>query len=60
MGAILTAGLMLEHLGWTEEAGRIEQAVRWAVEEDRTTADIGGKLGTKEVGAAIADRLKKA
>ena len=34
MGAILTAGMMLEHLGWTEEAGRIEEAVRWAVENE--------------------------
>jgi 3-isopropylmalate dehydrogenase len=58
MGAILTAGLMLEHLGWTEEAQRIEDAVRWAVDQDRTTADIGGKLGTREVGDAIASRLR--
>ena len=58
MGAILTAGLMLEHLGWTEEARRIESAVRWAVDNDRTTADIGGRLGTREVGDAIAARLK--
>jgi 3-isopropylmalate dehydrogenase len=57
MGAILTAGLMLEHLGWTEEAQRIEQAVRWAVEHDRTTSDIGGSLGTQEVGTAIAQQL---
>jgi 3-isopropylmalate dehydrogenase len=57
MGAILTAALMLEHLGWNEEAQRIEQAVRWAVENDRTTSDIGGALGTREVGAAIAQRL---
>jgi 3-isopropylmalate dehydrogenase len=58
MGAILTVGLMLEHLGWTEEARRIEEAVRWAVEEDRTTSDIGGTLGTREVGEAIATRLR--
>jgi len=57
MGAILTAALMLEHLGWNEEAQRIEQAVRWAVENDRTTSDIGGTLGTREVGAAVAQRL---
>ncbi len=42
MGAILTAALMLEHLAWAEEARRIEEAVRWAVENDRTTSDIGG------------------
>jgi 3-isopropylmalate dehydrogenase len=58
MGAILTASLMLEHLGWKEEAQRIETAVRWAVENDRTTADIGGALGTREVGDEIAQRLK--
>jgi hypothetical protein len=28
------------------------------VENDRTTADIGGRLGTREVGEAIADRLR--
>ena len=43
---------MLEHLGWTEEARRIEDAVRWAVENEQTTADIGGRLGTREVGDA--------
>jgi 3-isopropylmalate dehydrogenase len=58
MGAILTAALMLEHLGWTEEAGRLESAVRWAVENDKTTADIGGALGTREVGEAIQARLR--
>jgi 3-isopropylmalate dehydrogenase len=58
MGAILTAALMLEHLGWTEEAGRLESAVRWAVDNDKTTADIGGRLGTREVGEAIQARLR--
>lgn len=58
MGAILTAGLMLEHLGWTEEAASIEAAVGWAVETGRTTSDVGGTLGTREVGDAIAQRLR--
>jgi 3-isopropylmalate dehydrogenase len=58
MGAILTAGLMLEHLGWTEEAARIESAVRWALQEERTTTDLGGKLGTRAVGDAICERLR--
>jgi 3-isopropylmalate dehydrogenase len=57
MGAILTAALMLEHLGWTDEARRIEDAVRWAVETEKTTVDIGGRLGTREVGDAIVSRL---
>jgi 3-isopropylmalate dehydrogenase len=58
MGAILTAALMLQHLGWTEEAARIEEAVEWAVRDGVTTADIGGTKGTKEVGEAIAARLR--
>ncbi len=58
MGAILTAGLMLEQLGWTEEARRVEAAVRWAVENERTTADVGGTLGTRAVGDAICERLR--
>jgi 3-isopropylmalate dehydrogenase len=58
MGSILTAALMLDHLGWTEEARRLEEAVRWAVDTDCTTADIGGRLGTREVGDAIARRLR--
>jgi 3-isopropylmalate dehydrogenase len=58
MGAILTAALMLEHLGWTEEAARIERAVLAAVDEGETTKDIGGRLGTKAVGEKIASRLR--
>jgi 3-isopropylmalate dehydrogenase len=59
MGAILTAGLMLEHLGWAEESKRLEDAVRWAVENDKTTKDLGGPLGTREVGEAIVDQLAR-
>jgi 3-isopropylmalate dehydrogenase len=58
MGAILTAALMLEHLGWNEEARRIEQAVQWAVVNQQTTADLGGRLGTRAVGDAVAARLR--
>jgi len=58
MGAILTAGLMLEHLGWTDPASRIEAAVRWALEQGHTTADLGGHLGTRGVGDAVAARLR--
>jgi len=58
MGAMLTAGLMLEHLGWTEEAKLLENAVRWAVDNDRTTRDIGGTLGTREVGDAVCVQIR--
>jgi 3-isopropylmalate dehydrogenase len=60
MGAILSAALMLETLGWKEEARAIESAVERAVFEGHTTSDIGGKLGTREVGEWIASHLRSA
>lgn len=57
MGAILTAAMMLAHLGFSETAARIEAAVLEAVRQKKTTQDIGGSLGTKEVGDWIATRL---
>ena len=54
MGAILSAALMLDTLAWNEEAAAIERAVETAVREGKTTQDIGGKLGTREVGDWIA------
>lgn len=58
-GAILTAGLMLEHLGFKVEAAAIEQAVRQAVSRNETTQDLGGKLGTIEAGNAVCDLLER-
>jgi len=58
MGAVLSAALLLDHVGWKQESKRIEQAVRRAVESGRTTADVGGRLGTREVGENIAACLR--
>jgi 3-isopropylmalate dehydrogenase len=60
MGAILSAALMLETLGWTAEAAAIEQAVEGAVAAGHTTADIGGTLGTTAVGDVVAAALAAA
>ena len=57
MGAILSAALMLETLGWQQEAEAIERAVEAAVHQGRTTTDIGGALGTREVGDWIAQTV---
>jgi 3-isopropylmalate dehydrogenase len=57
MGAILSAALMLETLGRNDEARAIESAVEAAVHAGHTTTDIGGKLGTREVGDWIAGHL---
>lgn len=57
MGAILTAAMMLGHLGLAVEAAKIEAAVLAAVCEKKTTQDIGGTLGTREVGEWVAERV---
>jgi len=59
MGAILTSAMMLRHLGLGEEAMRIEAAVLEAVRQRKTTQDIGGALGTREVGDWVAERVAK-
>lgn len=56
-GAILTSAMMLAHLGFTEEAAKIEAAVLDAVRQKKTTQDIGGPLGTRETGEWIAERV---
>jgi len=58
-GAILTAAMMLAHLGMDSEAARIEAAVLDAVREKRTTQDISGSLGTREAGDWVARRVHK-
>jgi 3-isopropylmalate dehydrogenase len=57
MGSILTAGMMLEHLGLNEPARAVEKAVIACVNEGKTTQDAGGKLGTREVGDAVLEKL---
>jgi 3-isopropylmalate dehydrogenase len=56
-GAILTAGLLLDHLGHREEAAAIERAVQTCVRELRCTADIGGTLSTSASGDAVCENL---
>jgi isocitrate dehydrogenase (NAD+) len=58
---ILSAGLMLRHLGETAAADRVETAVREVIAEGRmTTYDLGGSAGTREFGAAVAQRVRGA
>ena len=59
MGAILTGSMMLAHLGLAEPAAKIDSAVLEAVRQKKTTQDIGGNLGTREVGEWIAGRVGK-
>jgi 3-isopropylmalate dehydrogenase len=58
IGAILSAAMMLGHVGWTEEAALIEAAVQQAVVARQGTPDIGGTLGTRETGDRIAELIQ--
>jgi 3-isopropylmalate dehydrogenase len=57
IGAISTAAMMLEHLGFIKEAERINHAVLQAVRQNKITQDIGGSLGTREAAEWIAVRV---
>jgi len=55
---ILSGGLMLRHLGYPDEATRLETAVRDVIAEGTTTTyDLGGVTGTAGFADAIIDRL---
>jgi 3-isopropylmalate dehydrogenase len=60
IGAISSAALMLETLGFEEEAAAVDAAVLKAVQERQVTSDIGGTLGTREAGDYIAAQVKSA
>jgi isocitrate/isopropylmalate dehydrogenase len=53
---MLTAALMLDHLGLGEEARAVETAVADAIREGHVTPDLGGSLGTEAVGEWIRER----
>jgi 3-isopropylmalate dehydrogenase len=57
IGAILTAAMMLEYLGYASEAATIEKAVVEAISANETTSDLGGSLGTKAAAQAVVKRI---
>jgi len=58
---ILSAGLMLRHLGEIGAADAVETAVREVIAEGQTvTYDLGGTAGTREFGEAVAARVRAA
>jgi 3-isopropylmalate dehydrogenase len=58
IGAILSASMMVRHLGNTDMANAIEGAVESAIRAGECTRDLGGTLSTHEVGDAVSRRLK--
>jgi 3-isopropylmalate dehydrogenase len=62
---ILSAALLIAWYGrrsgqapFVEAAAGIERAIEHAILAGEITRDIGGKLGTREAGEALAARLK--
>jgi isocitrate dehydrogenase (NAD+) len=56
---ILSAALMLRHLGETDAALAVETATREVIAAGETvTYDLGGTAGTREFGEAVADRVR--
>src|SRR5688572_3856877 len=55
---ILSGALMLRHLGYPDEADRVETAVRDVIAEGKaTTSDLGGTAGTAAFADAVVERL---
>ena len=58
MGAVLSSAMLLDEVGRTDEARLLEEAVAGCVREGRTTRDLGGSLGTRDVGEEICRRVR--
>jgi homoisocitrate dehydrogenase len=59
VGAILSAAMLLEHLGADAGTQRVREAVAATVAAGVTTPDLGGKARTREVTEAIVARLEE-
>ena len=60
LAAILSAAMMLAHLGQTSAADAIHRAVAALLAEDGPrTPDLGGTATTSQVGAAVCERIKR-
>ncbi|MBS1841388.1 MAG: isocitrate/isopropylmalate dehydrogenase family protein [Acidobacteria bacterium] len=57
LGSVLTSAMMLEFLGWKQEAEKLRAATRAALRENFVTPDLGGDRKTMEVGDWIAARV---
>jgi len=54
---ILSAAMLLDHLGYDEEGDRVRDAVESVLEAGPRTPDLGGDASTTDVTAAIVDEL---
>ena len=54
---ILSAAMLLDHLGYGAEASRVRTAVEAVLESGPRTPDLGGDASTEDVTAAIVEQL---
>ncbi|WP_135820684.1 isocitrate/isopropylmalate family dehydrogenase [Halostella litorea] len=54
---ILSAAMLLDHLGYGDEADRVRDAVESVLDAGPRTPDLGGDATTEEVTAAVVDAL---
>jgi 3-isopropylmalate dehydrogenase len=59
LGSVLTAGMLLEFLGWKAEAAAVHSAVKEALLKNCLTPELGGTKKTVEVGDWIAERVSQ-
>jgi len=57
LGAIRSLGMLLEHLGYSTEAERIERAAAEVLRLGRCTSDVGGSLSSEAAGTAFIEVL---
>jgi 3-isopropylmalate dehydrogenase len=57
LAAVLSTALLLEHLGYDEEARAVRRAVDRAVAAEQVTRDLGGTLSTADTTAAVLAAL---
>lgn len=58
LAAMLTAAMLLDHLGHQAPARDLESAVRETLAAGDTTPDLGGTLTTDGVGSAVRKRIR--
>src|SRR5882757_1926200 len=58
-GSVLTAGLLMEFLGWNDEAHQLKQSVKAALNDNITTPDLGGSKTTAEVSDYLTNQIAK-
>ena len=58
-GSVLAAGMMLDFLGWREEAALLKQSVKAALHDEFTTPDLHGSKNTLEVADFLLRHISK-